>query len=83
MNEHLNGATWLTISVTLLLFITALFLKGVSHDILLEGAVFLVSVKLLIMSYKASIDTRDLQTRLAALGAALERVERALTDRQA
>jgi hypothetical protein len=81
MNEHLDGATWLTIFVTLLLFITALFLKGLTHDMLLEAAVFLVSVKLVIMSYKASINARDLRMRLDSLGAALERMEQALPAR--
>jgi hypothetical protein len=38
--------------------VSALFTKGFTHDILLEAAVFLVSVKLIIMAYK-NIDATD------------------------
>jgi hypothetical protein len=38
--------------------VLALFTKGFTHDILLEAAVFLVSVKLIIMAYK-NIDATD------------------------
>lgn len=37
------------IILTLVLFIVALFLKGLTHDILLEAGVFLVSLKLILM----------------------------------
>jgi hypothetical protein len=37
------------------LFGVALFEKGFTHDILLEAGVFLVSVKLIIMSHKNSV----------------------------
>lgn len=40
----------LVILVTLALFILALFFKGLTHDILLEAGVFLVSVKLILLS---------------------------------
>ena len=32
-----------------------LFLKGFTHDLLLEAGVFLVSVKLILMSYRSSL----------------------------
>ena len=38
--------------ITAVLFVIALFMKGVTHDLLLETGVFLVSVKLMIMAYK-------------------------------
>jgi hypothetical protein len=37
------------IILSLVLFIVALFLKGLTHDILLEAGVFLVSLKLILM----------------------------------
>ncbi len=40
------------IGLTLVLFVTALFAKGFTHDLLLEAGVFLVSVKLILMGYK-------------------------------
>jgi len=40
------------IAATLVLFSLALFLKGLTHDLLLEAAVFLVSLKLILMANK-------------------------------
>jgi len=42
----------LVIILTLGIFILAPFLKGFTHELLLEAAVFLVSVKLIIMASK-------------------------------
>lgn len=44
----------MVIGATFVLFVAALFVKGFTHDILLEAAVFLVSVKLIRMSFKNS-----------------------------
>lgn len=42
MHRHLDVPTLLTIAVTLVLFAVALFVKGFTHDLLLEAGVFLV-----------------------------------------
>lgn len=42
----------IVIGLTLILFVAALFFKGFTHDLLLEAGVFLVSVKLILMSQK-------------------------------
>ena len=78
MQRHLDRGTQLTVAVTLLLFVVALFTKGFGHDLLLEAGVFLVSVKLVIMSYKASVSIGELQTHLGRLAASLERIELSL-----
>src|SRR5438477_12584156 len=78
MHKHLDRGTLVTLAVTLVLFVVALFTHGFSHDILLEAAVFLVSVKLVIMSYKASASISALDAHLATLAASLARVETAL-----
>jgi len=41
----------IVIVVTFVLFVAAVFTKGLTHDLLLEAAVFLVSVKLILMAY--------------------------------
>lgn len=51
----------IVIVVTLALFIAALFTKAMTHDILLEAGVFLVSVKLIITTYKLTIATKNIQ----------------------
>ncbi|NTW73644.1 MAG: hypothetical protein HGB29_02150 [Chlorobiaceae bacterium] len=55
MNKHFDTPTVVVIVVTFVLFVVALFVKGLTHDILLEAGVFLVSVKLILMSYKSSV----------------------------
>lgn len=73
--RHLDLGSRLVILVTFVLFVVALFIKGLGHDLLLEGGVFLVSVKLIMMAYKNSVATRQLNDRLDQLQATLTRME--------
>ncbi len=52
IHHHFDVSTILIILITFVLFAIALFTKGFTHDLLLEAGVFLVSVKLIFMSYK-------------------------------
>jgi Flp pilus assembly protein TadB len=63
------------IVITLLLFVVALFEKGFTHDLLLEAGVFLVSVKLIIMSYRSNLATRDIRKQLDEIEEAINRLE--------
>jgi hypothetical protein len=58
IKKYFDLGSLIIIGVTFILFVLALFTKGFTHDILLEAAVFLVSVKLIIMAYK-NIDATD------------------------
>jgi hypothetical protein len=60
------------IALTLLLFVIALFVKGFTHDILFECGVFLVSVKLIVMSHKNGVSARLSEERLAKIQNLLE-----------
>jgi flagellar motor component MotA len=62
--KHFDAGTILVIVVTFILFIVALFFKGLTHDLLLEAAIFLVSVKLIIMAYKTSKSSRKIESEL-------------------
>jgi hypothetical protein len=64
MDKHIDIGSSAVIIITLILFIMALFTKGFTHDLLLEAGVFLVSLKLIIMSYKNSLYIRNLQEEL-------------------
>ena len=75
MNTRLDRTSWAVIVITLVLFVTAVFVKGLGHDLLLEAGVFLVSVKLILMSYKNSAAAEQVSRRLDALHAALARIE--------
>jgi hypothetical protein len=66
-HKHFDIPSILTIALTLILFITAIFLKGFTHDLLLESGVFLVSVKLILMSYKNGAAAGKLDERLARI----------------
>jgi len=52
------------IIVTFILFVAALFFTGLTHDVLLEAGVFLVSVKLIIMAYKSSKSASKIEHEL-------------------
>ena len=64
IKKYLGPGTTLVILTTLVLFIAALFMKGFTRDLLLEAAVFLVSVKLIIMSYRNSKGVEAIQDKL-------------------
>ena len=72
----IDFGSYLTIALTLILFILALFLKGITHDLLLEAGVFLVSAKLVIMTHKQVLIGDELR-------AALQRIESSLEKRAA
>jgi len=65
IRKHVDPGSLLVIFLTLVLFVAALFLKGLSHDLLLEAGVFLVSVKLIIMSYKNAVVSKKLEDRIS------------------
>jgi hypothetical protein len=79
--KHLDRWSTATIVVTLILFLVALFEKGVTHDVLLEAAVFLVSVKLVLGSMKAQLASENLHSRLDAIQALLEAAAVGRADR--
>ena len=79
---HLDAGSRIVVLVTCVLFITALFIKGFGHGVLLEAGVFLVSVKLIIMSYKNSVSAAELKDELLSLHADLLRVEGRLEERR-
>ncbi len=55
MKNILTISHVIVIAVTAILFIVAIFAKGFTHDLVIEAAVLLVSVKLIIMNQKNKI----------------------------
>jgi hypothetical protein len=72
MKKYLDIGSLIVIITTFFLFVLALFTKGLTHDILLEAGVMLVSVKLIMMSYKISLFSRAIQKDLNYIKALLE-----------
>ena len=62
--KHFDMGTIIVIAITFVLFTMALFFTGLTHDLLLEAGVFLVSVKLIMMAYKASVSAKDIHREL-------------------
>lgn len=78
--KYLGPGTMLVLVITLALFILALFVKGVTHDLLLEAAVFLVSVKLIVMTYRNSKGVEAIQAKLDKILTEEEHLEKVLNE---
>ena len=62
--RHFDRWSLLVIVLTLVLFVLALLVKGLTHDLLLEAGVFLISVKLILMSHKNGVTAEQTDERL-------------------
>jgi hypothetical protein len=72
--QFLKLASALVLALTLVLFVTAAWLHGLSAELLLEAGVFLVSVKLVLSTQKSEIVVGELQDRLASMEAKLDSI---------
>ena len=64
VRSNFDPLSILVIVLTLVLFVLALFVNGFTHDLLQECGVFLVSVKLIMMSHKNGVSARVAEERL-------------------
>ena len=64
MKKHFDIGTVIVILITALLFTVALFVTGFTHGLLLEAGVLLVSIKLVMMAYRNSINYEDVKKEL-------------------
>jgi hypothetical protein len=62
--KHSDPWSIVVIMTTFVLFLTAVFIKGFTHELLLESGVFLVSIKLILMSHKNSLIALETEERL-------------------
>jgi len=77
-NQELNRFDpWsvIVIALTLVLFLGSVFVKGFTHELLLEAAVFLVSMKLILMAQKNSLSARLTGQRLERIASLLEQIQ--------
>jgi hypothetical protein len=73
MNKYMDRGSFIVAVITLVLFLAALFSKGISHDIFLETGVFLISVKIIIMANRNSVDVNHLDKKIDAVLAILSK----------
>ena len=71
MKEYLSITDLVVIIATIILFVMALFIKGLTHDILLEAGVLLVSIKIIMMNYKNIISNQKIIKELDEIKQAL------------
>jgi hypothetical protein len=76
LRDHFDFWSLVVIALTLALFIVALFIKGLTHEILLEAGVFLVSLKLIMMSHKNSVLAKKTEFQLERIFATLQDANR-------
>ena len=67
LRESFDPASLLVILLTFVLFAVAFFVKGFTHDILVEAGVLLVSVKLIMMSAKIANMSEDIVQKLSLI----------------
>jgi uncharacterized membrane protein len=80
VGRHLDMPSRWVIALTLVLFGVALGVKGLGHDVLLEGGVLLVSIKLILMAYKSSVVNTRVLEELDYVHATVDRLERRLSE---
>ena len=74
--KHFDAGSITVIAITFILFALALLTTGFTHDFFLEAVVFLVSVKLLVMAYKANKSAEKRESYLEELKALLKKSEK-------
>ena len=62
----------LVIALTILLFIAALFAKGITHDLFLEAGVLLVSIKIILLGFKNSVSNQQIIRKLDEISHSLK-----------
>ena len=72
MTKYFDGWTVMIIMITIILFIVALFAKGFTNQLLLEAGVLLVSIKIIMMSYKNIQNFNELKKDLHEIKKLLE-----------
>ena len=76
MRNQFDTGNLLVIALTFILFVAALFLKGITKDLLLEAGVLLVSIKLILFNYKQSLFDKEILRRLDEIQKGLSEINK-------
>ncbi len=74
MRRYLDPHSAIVAVITLILFLAALFVKGLTHDLFLEAGVFLVSAKILMMMHANHVAAIRLESKMDRILSTLERL---------
>jgi len=80
MGKHIDTGSMIIIILTFLLFIVALWVKGLTRDLLLEIGVLLISIKIIMMSYKSSKNSEEVMKELKSIKNRLECKDKGYTN---
>ena len=80
-SHHIDTASYAVVVITLVLFVIAAVEKGLTRELLLEAGVFLVSVKLILLSAKSNLTAERIMDRLDAIQVTLDRLAASSTPR--
>ncbi len=64
MKKYLSFTDLVVIIVTFALFGIALGTQGITHDLLIESGILLVSIKLIMMNYKSILNFKKVMNEL-------------------
>ena len=67
MSRYFDTWTIVVIILTIVLFVVALFVKGFTHQLLIEAGVLLVSIKIILMSYQNIRNFEELKKDLTEI----------------
>jgi len=73
MKKYLDFGSTFIIVLTFILFVLALFVKGLTQDLLIEAGVLLVSVKIIMLSYKNSLSIKTVYKELEEIKVLLQK----------
>ena len=76
----LDKGSSIVISLTFALFAISLVAKGLTHDLLLEAAIFMISVKLIIMTCKSNIMKESIEAKLDRIHDELLKIDELNSD---
>jgi hypothetical protein len=75
MKDYFDHWSLIIILITLLLFVVALFVKGITKDLLLEVGILLVSIKLIMSAYKNSVYAKKLNRDLEEIKSLIKQLK--------
>ncbi len=81
IRHYFDAGSLLVIVITFALFLMALYFTGLTHDLLLEAGVFLVSVKLILMSYKSTVASDKLHGELREIRALIQELSKQVSSK--
>ena len=72
MKKYIDLGSIIIIVITFILFTLSVFTRGITHDIFLESAVFIISLKLILMMHKNNLNEKIIIKRLNDIEAQIQ-----------